>query len=81
MQAYDLDMNGRLPGPSIPMRAVRIASIAVILAFIAIDFFFFHDLLEPKTLPEYLTGTVSVPVLALSLLLVLGVLRLERFDR
>lgn len=39
--------------------------ILIILLFIVIDWFFFHDLLEPKKLPEFLTGLVSILVFAL----------------
>ena len=43
----------------------KIVALVVIVTFVAIDFLEFHDLLEPKTVPEILTGLVSVPVLVL----------------
>ena len=33
-----------------------------------IDFLEFHDVFEPKTLPEILTGLVSIPIFALTAL-------------
>jgi hypothetical protein len=39
--------------------------IAIILILLVIDLFEFHDLFEPKTLPEFLTGLVSIPIIIL----------------
>jgi hypothetical protein len=39
--------------------------IILILGFLAVDFFFFHDILkgdEIITVPQYLTGVLSIPV-------------------
>ena len=46
---------------------------SIILVLLVIDWFEFHDLFEPKTLPEYLTGIVSIP-----LFVILGVLFLQK---
>lgn len=43
----------------------RLLIIGIILILLAIDWFEFHDLFEPKTLPEFLTGVVSIPVIIL----------------
>jgi hypothetical protein len=45
--------------------------IVLILGFLVVDFLFFHDLLKPgevTTLPQYLTGILSIPVIAFSVL-------------
>jgi hypothetical protein len=45
----------------------RTVDIALILGFLAVDFFFFHDLLKPgevTTVPQYMTGFLSVVVFA-----------------
>ena len=42
----------------------------LIIGFLAVDFFFFHDFFKPGdiiTLPQYLTGFLSVIVIALSI--------------
>ena len=44
--------------------------VILILGFLAVDFFFFHDVFkagELTTLPQYLTGILSIPVIVLSL--------------
>ncbi len=44
--------------------------VALILGFLAVDFLFFHDFFkagEVITLPQYLTGLLSIPVLIGSL--------------
>ena len=43
----------------------RAFAIVIILTLLVIDFLEFHDLFEPKTLPEILTGLVSVPIVLL----------------
>lgn len=73
--ADDMFWRLKLEGPRMPM---KIAIGSTTLALLAIDFFEFHDVLEAKTLPEYLTGIVSVPILFLLLALLTGWLRLER---
>jgi hypothetical protein len=46
---------------------MRRASLAIlILGFLFVDFLFFHDILKPDevtTLPQYLTGGLSIPVI------------------
>lgn len=49
--------------------------IAIILILLVIDWFEFHDFFEPKTLPEFLTGLVSIPIIIL-----LGMDLLKRKD-
>jgi hypothetical protein len=50
-------------------RAVRRAlDVGLIVGFLAVDFLFFHDLLksgEVTTLPQYMTGLLSIAVLAI----------------
>ena len=44
--------------------------IVLILGFLVIDFFFFHDFFkasEITTLPQYLTGLLSIPVFGISI--------------
>lgn len=44
--------------------------ITLIVGFLFIDFLFFHDIFKPgeiTTLPQYLTGLLSIPVMLLSL--------------
>jgi hypothetical protein len=53
----------------------RIIAAVIIVALVVIDGLEFHDLLEPKTLPEILTGLVSIPILVLMSLDVLGIAR------
>ncbi len=43
----------------------RTLAIVIIVTLLVIDFLEFHDLFEPKTLPEILTGLVSVPIVVL----------------
>lgn len=45
----------------------RAVDLALIAGFLAVDFFFFHDLLkagEVTTLPQYMTGFLSILVFA-----------------
>jgi hypothetical protein len=45
----------------------RALDTSLILGFLAVDFLFFHDLLKPgevTTLPQYMTGFLSVIVFA-----------------
>jgi len=45
----------------------RTLDLSLILGFLAVDFLFFHDLLKPgevTTLPQYMTGFLSVIVFA-----------------
>ena len=51
----------------------RIAAAVIIVALVVIDGLEFHDLLEPKTPPEILTGLVSIPILVLMGMDLLGV--------
>jgi len=47
----------------------KILDVALIVGFVAVDFFFFHDAFkagEVTTLPQYLTGILSIIVIALS---------------
>ncbi len=42
--------------------------IGLIVGFLAVDFFFFHDILkagEVTTLPQYMTGFLSIAVFAI----------------
>jgi hypothetical protein len=46
----------------------RVLDVGLILGFLAVDFLFFHDLLKPgevTTLPQYMTGFLSVAVLVI----------------
>lgn len=46
----------------------RALDIGLIVGFLAVDFLFFHDLLKPgevTTLPQYMTGLLSLAVLAI----------------
>jgi hypothetical protein len=51
------------------LRSIRRAlNIALILGFLAVDLFFFHDLFkagEGTTLPQYMTGFLSIFVFAI----------------
>ena len=53
-------------------RALKNAlAVVLIVGFLLVDFLFFHDVLkagESITFPQYLTGLLSVPVIALSVL-------------
>jgi hypothetical protein len=45
----------------------RTLAVVLILGFLAADFLFFHDLLKPgevTTVPQYMTGSLSVLVFA-----------------
>jgi hypothetical protein len=45
----------------------RTVAVVLILGFLAVDCLFFHDLLKPgevTTLPQYMTGVLSVLVFA-----------------
>lgn len=45
-------------------------SILLIVGFLFIDFLFFHDIFKPGeniTLPQYLTGILSLPVFVVSI--------------
>jgi hypothetical protein len=52
----------------------------MMFALLVIDFFEFHDVFEHKTLPEYLTGIVSIPILLLLAGLFIGIVRLTRSE-
>ena len=39
--------------------------VASILTLLIVDLLEFHDVFEPKTLPELLTGLVSIPIIIL----------------
>jgi hypothetical protein len=46
----------------------RTLDIGLILGFLAVDFFFFHDILKPgevTTLPQYMTGVLSLAVIVI----------------
>jgi hypothetical protein len=46
----------------------RTLDICLILGFLAVDFFFFHDILkagESTSLPQYMTGFLSILVFAI----------------
>lgn len=46
----------------------RIVDVALIVGFLAVDFLFFHDLLKPgetTTVPQYMTGVLSIAVFAM----------------
>ena len=40
-------------------------AIVIILTLLVIDLLEFHDLFEPKTIPELLTGLISIPIIIL----------------
>jgi hypothetical protein len=47
----------------------KITDIALIVGFLAVDFLFFHDFFkagEVITLPQYMTGVLSLVVIAVS---------------
>jgi hypothetical protein len=53
----------------------RTLDTSLILGFLAVDFLFFHDLLKPgevTTLPQYMTGFLSVIVFAVCAQSLLG---------
>jgi hypothetical protein len=46
----------------------RVLDLALIAGFLAVDFFFFHDLFkngEVTSLPQYMTGLLSLAVFAI----------------
>ena len=46
----------------------RVVDVGLIVGFLGVDFFFFHDILkagEVTTLPQYLTGFLSIVVFAI----------------
>jgi hypothetical protein len=46
----------------------RIVDISLIVGFLAVDFFFFHDTFkagETTTVPQYMTGFLSIAVFAI----------------
>jgi hypothetical protein len=46
----------------------RTLDVALILGFLAVDFLFFHDVFkpgEPTSLPQYMTGVLSLGVFAI----------------
>jgi hypothetical protein len=46
----------------------RILDVLLIVGFLAVDFLFFHDILKPgeeTTLPQYMTGLLSLFVMAI----------------
>jgi hypothetical protein len=49
----------------------KILSIILIVGFLLVDLFFFHDIFKPgetTSFAQYLTGILSIPVLVLSAL-------------
>ncbi len=52
------------------MRMRKTVDVILILGFLVIDFLFFHDFFKAQdevTLPQYLTGLLSIPILIRSL--------------
>lgn len=48
----------------------KILDVVLIVGFLVVDFLFFHDVFkvgEATTLPQYLTGILSIPVIVISL--------------
>lgn len=48
----------------------KLLSIVLILGFLFVDMLFFHDIFKPgevTTLPQYLTGILSIPVIIIAL--------------
>lgn len=48
----------------------KAVDLIIILGFLAVDFFFFHDIFkagEATSLPQYLTGILSIPVFVISI--------------
>ncbi len=48
----------------------KLISVLLIIGFLAVDFLFFHDILKPGeviTLPQYLTGILSILVFVISI--------------
>lgn len=49
---------------------VRVISVILIFGFVAVDFLLFHDIFKPgeqTTLPQYLTGVLSLFVFVLAI--------------
>lgn len=47
----------------------QLLSIVLLLGFLFVDFLFFHDVFKPgetTTLPEYLTGVLSLPIIVIA---------------
>ena len=46
----------------------KLLDVVIIVGFLIVDFFFFHDIFKPEaiSLPQYLTGILSIPVIILS---------------
>ena len=48
----------------------KLISVTLIVGFLFVDFLFFHDIFKPgetTSVAQYLTGALSLPVLALSI--------------
>jgi hypothetical protein len=46
----------------------RVLDVGLIVGFLAVDFLFFHDLFKPgevTTMPQYMTGLLSIAVFAI----------------
>jgi hypothetical protein len=46
----------------------RVLDLGLIVGFLAVDFLFFHDILKPgevATIPQYMTGILSIAVFAI----------------
>jgi hypothetical protein len=46
----------------------RVLDVGLIMGFLAVDFLFFHDLFKPgevTTMPQYMTGVLSIAVFAI----------------
>ncbi len=50
----------------------KFVAVVIVVILLVIDGLEFHDLFEPKTLPEVLTGLISIPILVLMGLELLG---------
>lgn len=50
----------------------RAVAFVIVVVLLLIDALEFHDVFEPKTLPEILTGLISIPILVLMGLDLLG---------
>jgi hypothetical protein len=53
----------------------KIIYIVLIVGFLFVDFLFFHDVFKPgesTSLPQYLTGVLSIPVFVISLRSLMG---------
>jgi hypothetical protein len=49
----------------VDLNLTKLVAVVIIATLLVIDGLEFHDLLEPKTVPEVLTGLISVPILVL----------------